>query len=87
MSGVRFSDHARARMQQRGINPVIVFWLLDYGRVRRSRGADMYDLDKRARVRLRCAIGETEYRRCQKHLDVYVVIADDGIVITVAHRP
>ena len=47
------TDHARARMQQRGIRPEMLEALLDYGReVHVPGGRDLVFFDKRARARL-----------------------------------
>ena len=47
------TNHARARMHQRGIRPQMLEALLDYGReIHVDRGRDLVFFDKRARARL-----------------------------------
>ena len=81
-----FTDHARARMQQRGIPSAAVEALLTYGRsARAGRGCEVVYFDKAARVRLLrddpAAARETE-RLCK----TYAVLGTDGAVVTVGHR-
>lgn len=80
------THHAEVRMQQRGIPMAAVDALLSFGHRRRHRGADVYFLDKRARTRLANELGRTCYRQLEKALDSYLVVSDDGDVITAAHR-
>jgi hypothetical protein len=76
--------HARARMQQRGIDTAALGALLDYGRVARAgRGVDIVYFDKRARVQLARAVAAPAADRVCKS---YAVVASDGTVITVGHR-
>jgi hypothetical protein len=80
------TNHARARMQQRGIRPQMLEALLDYGReVHVDRGRDLVFFDKRARARLAkgnpAAAAEAE-RICNS----YAILGSDGMVITVGHR-
>ena len=83
---IEYTAHAIARSQQRSIPPLIVDWLMDYGRVTRHKGGDVYHFDKAARRTLRSRIGGLPYKRLADQLDVYVVISDDGKVITVGNR-
>jgi hypothetical protein len=80
------TQHARARMQQRGISAATVEALLDFGReVHVDRGCDLVFFDKRARARLAqanaAAAAEAE-RICKS----YAILGSDGTVITVGHR-
>jgi hypothetical protein len=81
-----FTDHARTRCQQRAIRSDVVERILDHGRPARLRGADSYSLDKAGRRRLREDIGLHGFREIERWLDAYVVVADDGRIITVARR-
>jgi acid phosphatase class B len=80
-----YTAHAQARCQQRSIPSEVVDALLSYGERRRHRGADVYYLTKAARTRASGALG-THYRRMEKALNSYIVVADDGQVITAGHR-
>jgi hypothetical protein len=69
------TDHARARMRQRGIPDAVVADLLAYGRSEHDhRGGTIPYFDREARA---CA------RRSSR---AYLVLANDGTVVTVGHR-
>ncbi|MDI9846468.1 hypothetical protein QM467_00180 [Rhodoblastus sp. 17X3] len=78
--------HAEMRCQQRGVRPEVVATLLDYGRSVRRHGADICFMDRSARRRARNALGADAYARVADRLDGYLVVADDGQIITVAPR-
>ena len=73
--------HAAVRSQQRGIPPLIIDLVVSYGKMIQRRGASVYFLDKLTR-RNRKKIGSIAYRRLDDLLDAYVVVADDGAVVT-----
>jgi len=81
-----YTHHAIARAQQRAVPPLVVNWLLDYGRARRHNGADVYFFDRRSRRRLEREVGGVALRRLDDLLDAYAVVADDGHVVTVGRR-
>jgi hypothetical protein len=80
------SGHARTRMQQRSISPLVAEWIMDFGTSRRSRGAEFITLDRKGRKRLREHVGHSVYNQISSLLGTVVVLADDGTVITAAHR-
>ena len=83
---MELTRHARARMQQRGIDAAALDALLDFGRIARAgRGRDIVYFDKRARLRLAHAnaVAAPEADRVCKS---YAIVASDGTVITVGHR-
>jgi hypothetical protein len=82
----KFTKHGSTRKQQRGIPQLILDWLIEYGRVTRRRGADVYSFDKDGRRRLRRDIGGLAYNRLEDFFDAYVVLSDDGNVITMGWR-
>lgn len=84
-TNLTLSRHAEMRCQQRGIRAEIVDILLAYGRRRFSHGAEVYFMDKRARARARAELGRA-YARIADRLDTYVVVAEDGRLITAAKR-
>jgi len=78
--------HARARMQQRGINALALGALLDYGRVAPAGGGrDIVYFDRQARLALERAnaVAAAEAARVCKS---YAIVESDGTVITVGHR-
>lgn len=81
-----FTSHAEARAQQRGIPPFIVDVVVDNGHCKRRHGADVYFLDKQGRKKVKKILGTQIYRRLKDFLDAYVVISDDGQVITCGHH-
>jgi hypothetical protein len=69
------TDHARTRMRQRGIPAAVVADLLAYGRSEHDhRGGTIVYFDREARA----------YARRSSR--AYLVLANDGTVVTVGHR-
>jgi hypothetical protein len=81
-----FTAHAQARCQQRAVRRDAIEKILDHGRPARVGGAESYFLDKAGRRRLREDLGECGFRAIERWLNAYVVVADDGRIITVARR-
>jgi hypothetical protein len=82
------SNHAQARMQQRGVPPPLLLELLDaYGATQYDHhGAAVRYFDKAARRRLQQAEGSEVYRAVETKLNVYAVVARDGCLVTVGRR-
>ena len=78
--------HAESRCQQRGIRPEIVQTILSYGRRQRRHGADVCYMDHRARKQAELDLGHHDYSRIESKLSAYLVVADDGALITAGHR-
>lgn len=83
---MNLTQHAEARIQQRGIPHDAVNAIFKYGRQRRHHGADVYFLDKRSRQRMAQALGSKAYSKLERSLNSYLVVSDDGALITAAHR-
>jgi hypothetical protein len=82
-----FTQHARVRLQQRGIPRDVVQELLDFGReIHNHRGSSVLFFDRQARERLRGAQGNAAYRRLESHLNTFAVIGKQGQIVTVGHR-
>ena len=80
------SNHAKQRMQQRAIHPLMIELLYLYGREQQQNGSTMLFLDKRARKKARHALLDVK-QRFDKLCDAYLIEADgDGTVITVGHH-
>ena len=80
-----YSRHAEIRCQQRGIKSEVVEAILAYGRRKRRQGADVYFMDGRARARAVAELGR-RYAKLSDRLGTYLVVADDGQIITAAKR-
>lgn len=79
------TKHAAVRQQQRGIPPLVVDLLLDFGaRVPSGNGTSLLFFDKSAKRRLESYAGPLA-RVFQEHLDVYAIVANQT-VITTGHR-
>jgi hypothetical protein len=87
VTGPGFTRHAQARLQQRAIPPLVVELLERVGSATRADGADILFFDKAARKRLRRHLGgERSLKPVERWLNVYVVVADGGPVVTAGHR-
>lgn len=74
--------HANIRCQQRGIPPLVVDLLLEFGRREHDHaGAEIVYFDQRARKRIETYAGEL-IGKLSSHLDSYAVVAVDGKIIT-----
>lgn len=81
------SHHAQARMQQRGVPPILLDLLDAYGATQYDHhGAAVRYFDKAARRRLRLSEGDALYRALETKLNVYAVVARDGCLVTVGRR-
>ena len=81
------TNHARIRMQQRGIPGGAVDLLLDYGREKRAgKGRRIVSFDKRSRRRILRELGEAALRRIERYLGAYAVVGTDDAIVTVGHR-
>jgi len=84
---VPLTNHARIRMQQRGIPDGAVDLLLDYGReTRAGKGRRIVSFDKRSRRRILRELGQEVLRRIERYSDAYAVVGTDDAVVTVGHR-
>lgn len=85
--GSMLTAHARIRMQQRGIPPCVLDWLIEYGTVIHDHhGGRLRYLDRAGRRRLLKEEGPSALRRYHEKLDTYAVESADGEVVTVGHR-
>lgn len=83
---MNMSRHAAIRSQQRAIPLLLIDLLLQFGASEKAGdGASKRYFDKAARRRLRAYAGAL-WSLFEQHLDLYIVVAEDDTVITVAHR-
>ena len=84
---IQMTKHAAIRQQQRGIPPLIMEWLTNYGTASHDHhGAEVLYFDKHSRKALAKAVGEDIVSRLSGLLDTYAVISNDGAIVTVGHR-
>lgn len=79
---MRKTQHAVARQQQRCIPPLIVEWLLCYGRRDTSFGATKIWFDRQAKKELAGDVGSRAVAHLAKFLNAAVVVdpVDDTII-------
>lgn len=83
---MKVSQHAQSRSKQRGIPPMLMDLLEQFGAEERARdGAVVLFFDKAARNRAKAYVGPL-YPAIEQHMDVYAIVGSDGAVITVGHR-
>jgi hypothetical protein len=84
---LQITNHARARLQQRGISMPVLDCLLTFGKkVHDHHGAEILFFDHQARNQIRRTYGEHYFKHLESKLDTYAVIGSDGAVLTVGHR-
>ena len=80
------SQHARIRMQQRGVSEQIVRNIIAYGDTRRvPGGAQARFVSKKSLKALSNTLPKNDCIELERHKNVYVVMSD-GAIITVGHR-
>jgi hypothetical protein len=81
-----FTDHARARMQQRGISAAAIDLLFSYGASAHDHhGGEIVYFDKSARARL-ASTNPAAARAAARLSRTYAIVGSDGMVVTVGHR-
>lgn len=87
MFNASITQHAVKRMQQRGIPERVLPLLFEYGEEEYDHhGTMMLYFNKRARQRLVKALPHDELKCLQNALNAYVILDNDGAVVTVGHR-
>jgi len=87
MNDIAFTTHAEKRIQQRGIPPMVIDLLMQFGSASRCDGAERFMFDKLARKRLRRHLGgDRGLKVIDRWLNVYAVVGDNGQVVTAAHK-
>lgn len=82
-----YTNHGKARVQQRSIPDEVLELIQDLGQVQRSHGADRYYLNKKGRAELQRAIRYSDLPKgYERYLNVYVVVSGRGAIITAGRR-
>jgi hypothetical protein len=82
------TDHAQKRAQQRGVPPLVMHWLLDYGEeIFDGHGGVVRYFSQRSVRQMERELGEAPLKRMFEYLRCYLVQgSQDGHVITVGKR-
>lgn len=81
------SDHAKARLQQRGIAQPMVRLLLDFGSHEHVGGGCLrVFFAKRDWPRIQCNLSRAQGRLFEKCRRLFAVVSGDGVIVTVGHR-
>ncbi|MCT8988307.1 DUF4258 domain-containing protein [Shewanella phaeophyticola] len=79
-----YTNHARARMQQRGFTEELIQAILDFGKEYFRKGSIVYLADKGC-IKELIKMGYSKYF-CEKCKGRYVVVSHTGDILTVAHK-
>lgn len=81
------TTHARRRAQQRAVPTWLLELLEQFGSARRAfYDAEVLMFDRKARARIRTELGCEALKRIDPFKNVYMVISDEGAVVTVARK-
>ena len=80
------TKHAVTRCQQRGIPAEVVDVLLTFGRRRFRHGAEVCFMDQLGRRQAEKTLGRPRFAQIADKLNSYVVVSDEGRLITAAPR-
>ena len=87
MDNQHLSKHAQTRCQQRGLPPLVLDWLTQFGATEYDhQGAEIRFFDRRSRQQLARYAGKVVVERLAGLLDAYAVVSSDGIIVSVGHR-
>lgn len=80
------TGHSVIRMKQRGIPPIVVDLLMQFGTSEKSfDGTRKLYFDKRAKRRVHAYVGSLA-GLIDEHLNVYAVVTAEDAVVTAGHR-
>lgn len=86
MDGINRTKHFGQRFQQRGMNQIVVMALLRYGVARKTRDqASSLVFTKAALAEIKSDLGRSAYLACERLRNAYIVMSEEGTLITVAH--
>lgn len=82
------TQHAAARMQQRGIKEHTLKYLVRFGaRIYDHRGGVVVYFDKQSRRRLKENLGYSRLRGMELQMDAYAVISEHGNILRLGTAP
>ena len=74
---MKYTSHAQNRIQQRCIPPLVIDWLLSYGKREKSFGSSRITFDKKARRDLSKDVGGQVVKQLSKYLNACIVVNHD----------
>lgn len=81
------TEHATARLRQRGIPLELLDLLVEYGEEwHDGHGARIMGFSRRTRARMKRDLGKKAFARWESRLNVYAVVAGNDALVTVGHR-
>ena len=81
------THHGEQQHQRRATLPLMEWIIMAHGTYVRSHGADTVFLDKAARKRIQNEVGGKRGMRVFDHyMNAYLVVSDEGRVITTGYR-
>jgi len=84
---VPMSHHAEERTNDRSIPEVARWLLLEFGNCRRAgNGAESYSFDKKSWREVERFFGSWPLKKMEQLRRTYMVVSDEGTVITVAYE-
>lgn len=84
---LNWTRHSEVQRQRRATPTIFESLVLDRGTHVRSHGADIVFLDKAAKKRIRHEVGgDRGMRIFERWMNSYLVVADNGQIITAARR-
>ena len=87
MDIAKSTEHATARLRQRGIPTELLDLLIRFGEEwHDGHGARVIGFTKRTRWQLRKDLGAKQFARWESRLNVYAVLSTDETLVTVGHR-
>jgi len=85
MRGPTHTKHSRVRSQQRCLNRFVIDILFNYGESRRCRGGvDGLFFSRDSLRQIMNDLGSRIFKMCEKYKNAYLIVAEDGVLITAA---
>ena len=79
------STHAQYRIKARGISPVLIDWLEEYGAIEPQNGAELIYFNHRSLKKLAGYTGGCS-NKFDKLKDVYLLRGSNGKIVTAGYR-
>jgi hypothetical protein len=80
------TEHGRSRVIRRAIAEDVIDCVLSFSIPKRRHKADVYMLKASDKAEIFDELGAKKYRKIERKLRTYIVVADTGKIITAAYR-